>query len=561
MIHVPLLLLCVFSAVQSSSSASSNLGKVLNDLFDSQAETVEVCILGDSEEPFWTDTVNEFIQHAYENHHVLIQPKHLKQTRRSCSFYLVLLKLDMEYAEVLKSMLASVYWNRFAVFVFVTVIVESVPGEIDLAWIKYASIVHSLGIVNSVSVLWIKSKMSLEMFFYNQFGYVRYSSDKKFISQYLWQDYLLDVNRHVFRVSFQDYITHVMIKDDNELVGPYAELLIAFVNKVNATLSIADLPPDPEKLRKNKINLIFSLQLQSAFFEIHATRGLSNYCLMIEEKLTGSFFDNLLYPFSNQLWILLVTIALVTLLVSQIFQNSLFIDMLNKLIKRSPRNLTKIILLRRFCLHGLSIMTFVLSKSYLAKMLQFFFNSKYEPHISSMDEFTATNLIISCPTELACYLLRFMYPKLSERIILESSATNVALYKLCEATFIYLNSVGNIDQETGKLKFYSMKQPVNTICAHTVSRMDPFTVKFSSVLNQLVEGGFMDLWYKNHLTVLFRRPEYEDNLLNFKELISLWYILIYGWGISFVMFFGEILVASFGKRLMEMLLTLKRCHM
>ncbi|EDS28464.1 conserved hypothetical protein [Culex quinquefasciatus] len=90
----------------------------------------------------------------------------------------------MEYAEVLKSMLASVYWNRFAVFVFVTVIVESVPGEIDLAWIKYASIVHSLGIVNS----------------------------------YLWQDYLLDVNRHVFRVSFQDYITHVMIKDDNELI-------------------------------------------------------------------------------------------------------------------------------------------------------------------------------------------------------------------------------------------------------------------------------------------------------------------------------------------------------
>lgn len=184
------MILTLQSEKVKSSTVSSDLFNAVHETLEPHKATIDVCILNDSFELFWNDLVRNFTHTASAHNYVVIQPDTLVQTRRSCSLFLVYLEWDFKYPTFVKSLLAARYWNRFAMLVFITVVNEEVIVQKNSVRSNYASLVHTLGILKSVSLIWISSKSFFNMFYYNQFGYTTQFHEMRLISQIGRRDYL-----------------------------------------------------------------------------------------------------------------------------------------------------------------------------------------------------------------------------------------------------------------------------------------------------------------------------------------------------------------------------------
>ncbi|EDS28463.1 conserved hypothetical protein [Culex quinquefasciatus] len=151
------------------------------------------------------------------------------------------------------------------------------------------------------------------------------------------------------------------------------------------------------------------------------------------------------------------------------------------------------------------------------EMIQFMVENKYEDHVSSVDEFLASDAVIH----------------------------TVVVYTSCVAANAFVNSVDNIDPRTGNLRIYTMAEPLSeTLMGHTLSRTEPFTQRFKQVYDRLQEAGLPDFWMQIMRTFHSRNPDLVVTMLGFEELISLWWILAYGWGSAGLALLGEYLAVN-----------------
>ncbi|KAL1386029.1 hypothetical protein pipiens_012905, partial [Culex pipiens pipiens] len=110
-----------------------------------------------------------------------------------------------------------------------------------------------------------------------------------------------------------------------------------------------------------------------------------------------------------------------------------------------------------------------------------------------------------------------------------TNPTSVVVFTSCVAANAFLNSVDNIDPQTGDLRIYTMAEPLSeTLMGHTLSRTEPFTQRFKQVYDRLQEAGLPDFWMQIMRTYHSRKPDLVVTMLAFEELISLWWILAYG---------------------------------
>lgn len=226
--------------------------------------------------------------------------------------------------------------------------------------------------------------------------------------------------------------------------------------------------------------------------------------------------------------------------------------MFNQLMYGVVINDQDLTLVERFTVHLLTVVLFMLTESYQAKMLQFIIENKYEHHISSMDEVLATGATIhTYSTAYRTFLLN-QFPSLLEsgRVVLTpqenfKNLTTVVLYTSCTAANTFVSSVNNIDPKTGNIKIYTMKKPLSELLmGHTLSRTEPFTARFKLIYDRLQEAGMNDFWLKIMQTIMTRKPDTVVTMLRFEDLISLWWILAYGWGLAGVAVLGELIVVN-----------------
>lgn len=542
------LLLVTFDASLEASVGTDLASVVVSKVFGSPNE---ICILHDHRDPRWHDLVNEFA-HQLGNHLCpVVQLDDLQLAERSCQFYLVYLEVNFELlGEFVDSKLQSRKWNRFAKFVFVT---DQGGGRTQLqsVWNFYGSVVHRLAIPNSV-LLVLPFENGL-VFSYNLFRRNLYFCKFSDLGNVLVRNNLLDVKGHLFNVLLYDITLYLQVISPRRATGPFWHIVRVFTNHINASLRVAAVPNRPYyKLLFTEVPVSIVFNYYHKLLEFVSGHGMQTYCLTVPEHRLGSFFNNLLYPFTTELWLLILFLCVLSAAVCTIFPRVYPRNILTQLLYGvviSDQDLTQV---ERYSLHLLIVILFILTESYQAKMIQFMVENKYEDHVSSVDEFLASDAVIhTYSTTYRTFLLR-LFPQLldSGKVILTpnetfSNQTSVVVYTSCVAANAFVNSVDNIDPRTGNLRIYTMAEPLSeTLMGHTLSRTEPFTQRFKQVYDRLQEAGLPDFWMQIMRTFHSRNPDLVVTMLGFEELISLWWILAYGWGSAGLALLGEYLAVN-----------------
>lgn len=546
MMHIltVVILLVTFSASLESSIGTELASVVSKALGESSPN--EICILHDHRHPRWHDLVNEFTNQLGYHLCPVVQLDDLELAERSCEFYLVYLEVNFELLrEFIDSKLQSPKWNRFAKFVFVTNQAGS-RTKLQSSWTFYGSVVHHLAIPNSaLLVLPFEDGLILS---YNLFSQNLYFCKFSDLGNVLVRNNLLNVKGHLFNVLLYEITLYLQVMSPKRARGPFWYLVRVFTDHINASLRVAAVPKRPSKKTLfNEVPVSIVFNYYDTLLEFVSGHGMQTYCLTLPEHRLGSFFNNLLYPFTSELWLLVLFILFVSAAVCTTFPRFYPRNMLIQLLYGvviSDQNLTPI---ERFSLHLLLVIMFILTESYQAKMLQFIVENKYEGHVSSMDEFLASDAVIHTYSIMYRTFLLRQFPQLlhSDRVILTlnetfKNPTSVVIFTSCVAANAYVGSVDNIDPQTGDLRIYTMEEPLSeSLMGHTLSRTEPFTQRFKQVYDRLQEAGLPDFWLQFMKTTHSRKPDLAVTMLSFEDLISLWWILAYGWGSAGLALFGE----------------------
>lgn len=541
------LLLVTFDA-SSESSIGTELASIVSKVF---GDEIEICILHDHRHPRWHDLVNEFAQQLGYHLCPVVQLDDLQLAERSCQFYLVYLEVNFELlGEFVDGKLQSRKWNRFGKFVFVTDQAGS-RTELRSVWTFYGSLVHHLAIPNSVLlVMPFENGLVLS---YNLFRRNLYFCKFSDLGNVLARNNLLDVKGHLFNVLLYDITLYLHVLSPKRATGPFWHLVRVFTNHINASLRVAAVPKRPNhKLFFTEVPVSIVFNYYQTLLEFVSGHGMQTYCLTVPEHRLGSFFNNLLYPFTTELWLFILFICIVSAAVCTIFPRVYPRNILTQLLYGvviRDHDLTQV---ERFSLHLLIVILFILTESYQAKMIQFMVENKYEAHVSSMDEFLASDAVIHTYSTMYKTFLLLQFPQLlnSGKVILTpnetfTNQTSVVIFTSCVAANAFVNSVDNIDPQTGDIRIYTVVEPLSeTLLGHTLSRTEPFTQRFKQVYDRLQEAGLPDFWMQIMRTYHSRKPDLVVTMLAFEELISLWWILAYGWGSAGVALLGEHLAVN-----------------
>ncbi|KAL1378292.1 hypothetical protein pipiens_015676 [Culex pipiens pipiens] len=155
--------------------------------------------------------------------------------------------------------------------------------------------------------------------------------------------------------------------------------------------------------------------------------------------------------------------------------------------------------LERLVLVCFLIHYFLLCESYLAIMLSYMLNTKYQTHLQTLDELEQSSLSICLGSEngLAAYknFFNVVSPKLADRVVIKNfskhwydveSCSWVMRYEVAE---VFLVSPSNHERGTMRRKMYVLPQMLTWLTrVHSVSRLRPFGDHFGRVLRRLIEG-------------------------------------------------------------------------
>ncbi|KAL1377233.1 hypothetical protein pipiens_016407 [Culex pipiens pipiens] len=297
----------------------------------------------------------------------------------------------------------------------------------------------------------------------------------------------------------------MMINKFSNLEGSFVHLITIYTQIVNATLEwdfqLASTPAGvrPSQFARSEIDIAPNVHLVNWPY-IEPFLGSVQECLvlLIPEVLKGSFFDNLMIPFSK-----------------------------------------------------------ATCEAYLAIMTSYMLNVDFEPHLETMLDFERSSVQICMnPGEDAKLLRTIFIDELridlpEDRIIVSKSSkkwheiTTCAWLMRHEAAEVVLESAINYDLGTMRKKFYMLPQRLTWgPKLHSMARWRPFREHFLSVMDWMVEAGFWTYW--NEDARLRHQQQTWDSLkiFSFDDLVSLWYILASGCALSLSVFTGEILIVK-----------------
>lgn len=106
----------------------------------------------------------------------------------------------------------------------------------------------------------------------------------------------------------------------------------------------------------------------------------------------------------------------------------------------------------RFCMLFVSVMMFLLCKSYLAKMMAFMLGNKYERHMETIEELIVSEVKL-CIDPSEEQFFRGIYPRFSEKLFLWNTSRelyhNCSYCHSCDWARYFLTSPENVDSDTG----------------------------------------------------------------------------------------------------------------
>lgn len=466
-----------------------------------------------------------------------------------CDYFLILLP-SAEARQMVDSLMKVELlpqWNRFAKIILVIQSFQSsLPQDILLL---HKLTVSKLGLTRSV-LLSIHGN-SLSVYYYNQFTneLVR-KNDCSWIARFLNDNHLRDVGGYRFAVAKRDIFSYIMLEPgDNYCFGPMAEVVSTFCKHINATLAWRPL------VVTNSVEKVYiqwfnqkSLSMAPYFFvtlQDHIyPHNFDGLCLLLPEKTIDSYFKHLGKPFTISAWISILVTATVIQLLNLRFRRTFRRSILAAVFFGTSNSVGQT-LFERMLLLTLSILLFILMEAYQAKMISFILTNKYEPHMRTVEQFLQSPLPICTHSELVVSFLGTYSQDLARKTVLEAEQptlqTNCSYFTLCETAYRYVHeNTENFDSETQLRRFYVLEEYVLwNVRTSSLDRLEPFAERFREINDRLFDGGLWQHWREPFLKQMELPAEMEGDVVSFRDLTMLWWLLVFGLLVSFVVLIVE----------------------
>lgn len=363
------------------------------------------------------------------------------------------------------------------------------------------------------------------------------------VEDILWSQKRVNAQGYFLDIPFYYTYPFILIAKKGKLTRePYRNVMILFLAYYNATLSWSWPKSEAEAMYWYKLRQVkFLPEISTEYFQLVPTLSFSGFCFLIPEKPIKAFFNYLLLPFTWSLWVVIAVCLALLILLSWKASCRNFITMAffgSTIVEHKLNRFD------RFCMLFISVMMFLLCESYLAKMMAFMLGTKYERHMETIEELIASeiNLCVD-PSEAAFF--RGINPRFSEKLHLWNTSRdlfpNCSYCHSCDWARYFLASPENLDSETGFNKFYIMNEQLfGNATSHVFSRNDPLIEPFEWFSQQLFNTGIWKFWVDNFWRDITYRPRVDTvAMLSMQDLITLWWILLYGNGLSFTVFMVE----------------------
>ncbi|EDS26964.1 conserved hypothetical protein [Culex quinquefasciatus] len=262
---------------------------------------------------------------------------------------------------------------------------------------------------------------------------------------HLRKDYLLDVMGNPFRASFKADIPTMMTTIQTQFGGSFVQLLRIYVRYINASL-----------------RWHFGLGQES-------------------EQARNKLFTNAMVDFAPNAGF-----------------NHRYLDYIHG---NTPGYLRS----ERLLSASLTVIIFLLCESYLAIMVSYMLDVKYQDHLQTIDDLERSSIsyCLKPGEDLEIYKRFFnvFSPTLVGRIIRPKTSNHWYDIESCtwmlrhEVAQVFLGSEQNYDRNTMRRKMYMLPQMLSCMSRlHSVSRLRPFREHFLAVQQRMIDAGFWQHW-------------------------------------------------------------------
>lgn len=479
--------------------------------------------------------------------------------RNRCSHYFV--SFDEHSLSSTEKLLMTFFfgrgWNNRGYFIFLSDLSRNSLNQ-------YGTFVKRFGITNSILIVWGHTLRFFSLNYFEQ--HIEEFSSVVNAIHHLRTDFLRDVQGDQFRASFLASVPTMVYITQSKLGGSVVKLIQTFAQVMNASImwdfELSKNPMDElvKVFISSRIDIAPNIFLDHPLIESIPSHPIDSLVLLVPETLKQPFFNQLLMPFSTSVWIFIVLIISSVWTVNQRFKQHFPRNLLMMLFFGSATVEHKLKRTERVIFATLAIILFLLGESYLAIMLSYMLNNKYGSHFLTLADYERSSIpLCTHPGQDSMYLQRLSNEipmNLNDRVAgISHHHTEWFKVEWCswlmryEAAEIFLKSGSNYNSATKRKKFYMIPQHlIFRNRAHSLLRHRPFGTNFSSIQHRIVEGGLKmhwDLFVEENINKQQFWSTFE--VFTLANLLSLWYILIYGNLFGAFVLLGELFIHNWNE--------------
>lgn len=500
----------------------------LENFSNASEQSLELCVVNTAlSDDRWIDSTQKFLAQSEKTYHVqrLVASSDPNFTVRVCSIIISPLSGNKESVQVIENLFYSKALNRFAWVVMVSVEDQS-KNEVLLRYRKFVRKHNSL-----YSLLIIRSEIYRHDLTVDQNNLV---SSKDLTVQFMRKK-SLQMNGWPLRV--ENPKNSIFKRRNKQIIqGVYYMLLKEFTGYTNASIHWI-LPSNPApKARwfiENRIDVILNAPLFSyTRFEIIPEYHLQGICLLAPEQIIGPYVYHLMKPFQTSLWILLLLITLTITGLNMKFKDWFQSAICFQILFGVSCKIYKFPCIERAVLLMLFWLMFILCECYSTEMITFMINTRYQPHLRSIEEYNKIGYKAIIQDDVNTR--KFHFPsidpqRLEYRDKIDRFSTNESYLTLCDWAQLFVGSDQNLDLVNKQRRFYVIPEIASKILtSYVFLSFSIFTVQFKLIYYKLIEAGIWDHWEQNERKDFKQQEQLQHLDLTFDDLISIWWLLAWG---------------------------------
>nr|NP_001345527.1 ionotropic receptor 163 [Aedes aegypti] len=515
------------------------LSKFIVRLGQEATSTIDICLINASKTT--QNLVRNLAEDKFSVTFVHLSTQSTNYPLR-CSVYLIfeLLNDFIDASQQLDNLFLTDVWNPSGLFVFSF----ETSNAVETTGI-YSRIVERYGLRRTL--LQMHSKFAFHDIFAKQltiFNMLDYDILRKLSPT----EPLVNAHSYELRISGSNTLYPYFTKRSGDPMGPFVRVLNALSTTSNVTIRWLHKekfsPNHSYMLESNQVNAVFFQNIYSTSTIRLASHFQDTTCLFLHERPIENYFILLLTPFTGLAWVSITSVAVVCIALGYLFGKYFPRNLLLMTFFGLPLPCHQLTRSERIVMLILNLLMLILSSAYLTKMLDIMYSLKYEHHIQTIREFGQSGVQVYSPDADERDRIRIVYPWW--RVVGPEPGGKIPKYSAmairCVVAKFFIQSAFNPDPKTGRVRLYIVREPLFwDALVHSFAKSNPLVERFGEVWSRMYEAGIVQWLIERFVNEHYeKRKPFDEILLKFYDLITMWWILAYGYCGSGIVLLGEV---------------------